>query len=84
MSRERTHEVVLRRIEEDLAAGRITLGQRLPAERQLAEQLGVSVRTIIRWCDYGDGPPVTAIGRKRLFYRPAVAAWLAKHQRAAA
>jgi excisionase family DNA binding protein len=51
---------------------------------ELAEQLGVSVRTIIRWCDYGDGPPVTAIGRKRLFYRPAVAAWLAKHQRAAA
>jgi GntR family transcriptional repressor for pyruvate dehydrogenase complex len=51
MSRERTHEVVLRRIEEDLAAGRITLGQRLPAERQLAEQLGVSrpsVREAIR------------------------------------
>ncbi|MDX6205895.1 MAG: GntR family transcriptional regulator, transcriptional repressor for pyruvate dehydrogenase complex [Frankiales bacterium] len=51
MSRERTHEVVLRRIEEDLAAGRITLGQRLPGERQLAEQLGVSrpsVREAIR------------------------------------
>lgn len=51
MSRERTHQVVLRRIEEDLAAGRVTLGQRLPGERQLAEQLGVSrpsVREAIR------------------------------------
>ncbi|MDX6212345.1 MAG: GntR family transcriptional regulator, transcriptional repressor for pyruvate dehydrogenase complex [Frankiales bacterium] len=51
MSRERTHEVVLRRIEEDLGAGRLALGQRLPGERQLAEQLGVSrpsVREAIR------------------------------------
>jgi GntR family transcriptional regulator, transcriptional repressor for pyruvate dehydrogenase complex len=51
MSRERTHEIVLRRIEEDLAAGRLALGHRLPAERQLAEQLGVSrpsVREAIR------------------------------------
>jgi GntR family transcriptional regulator, transcriptional repressor for pyruvate dehydrogenase complex len=49
--RERTHEVVLRRIEEDLAAGRLALGQRLPGERVLAEQLGVSrpsVREAIR------------------------------------
>lgn len=51
MTRERTHEAVLRRIEDDLAAGRLALGQRLPAERQLAEQLGVSrpsVREAIR------------------------------------
>jgi GntR family transcriptional regulator, transcriptional repressor for pyruvate dehydrogenase complex len=51
MGRERTHEIVLRRIEEDLAAGRLALGHRLPAERQLAEQLGVSrpsVREAIR------------------------------------
>lgn len=38
----RTHQVVLARIEDDLAAGRLRLGGRLPAERALAEQLGVS------------------------------------------
>jgi GntR family transcriptional repressor for pyruvate dehydrogenase complex len=51
MTKERTHEVVLRRIEEGLADGQFALGQRLPAERQLAEQLGVSrpsVREAIR------------------------------------
>ena len=49
--RARTHEIVLRRIEEDLAAGVVTLGQRLPGERSLAEQIGVSrasVREAIR------------------------------------
>ncbi|MFC4948529.1 FadR/GntR family transcriptional regulator [Pseudonocardia sp. GCM10023141] len=47
----RVHELVMARIEEDLAAGRLTLGDRLPAERALAEQLGVSrppVREAIR------------------------------------
>jgi len=47
----RTHERVLGRIEADLAAGRWALGERLPAERALAEELGVSrpsVREAIR------------------------------------
>jgi len=47
----RTHEAVLARIEADLAAGRLRLGGRLPAERALAEQLGVSrasVREAVR------------------------------------
>lgn len=38
----RTHEIVLARIEADLTAGRWGLGERLPAERALAEELGVS------------------------------------------
>ncbi|WP_265520400.1 FadR/GntR family transcriptional regulator [Oerskovia flava] len=38
----RTHERVLARIEADLAAGRWALGERLPGERVLAEELGVS------------------------------------------
>jgi len=49
--RERTHELVVRRIEAELSGGRITLGERLPGERGLAEQLGVSrasVREAIR------------------------------------
>ncbi|MFE7504413.1 FadR/GntR family transcriptional regulator [Promicromonospora sp. NPDC057488] len=47
----RTHERVLARIEEGLAAGTWSLGERLPAERALAEELGVSrpsVREAIR------------------------------------
>lgn len=47
----RTHERVLARIESGLNAGRWTIGERLPAERTLAEELGVSrpsVREAIR------------------------------------
>ncbi|WP_435738518.1 FCD domain-containing protein [Cellulosimicrobium sp. PMB13] len=47
----RTHERVLASIEADLAAGRWGLGERLPAERALADELGVSrssVREAIR------------------------------------
>lgn len=47
----RTHEVVLARIEADLAAGRWAIGERLPAERAFAEELGVSrpsIREAIR------------------------------------
>lgn len=47
----RTHERVLAQIEADLVAGKWALGERLPAERALAEQLGVSrpsVREAIR------------------------------------
>ncbi|QTJ67071.1 FadR family transcriptional regulator [Rhodococcus sp. ZPP] len=47
----RTHEVVLQRIERDLADGKLVVGDRLPAERALAEELGVgrsSVREAIR------------------------------------
>ncbi|PPK93456.1 GntR family transcriptional repressor for pyruvate dehydrogenase complex [Kineococcus xinjiangensis] len=47
----RTHEAVLRRIEADLARGELRIGGRLPPERTLAEQLGVSrasVREAIR------------------------------------
>lgn len=40
--RVRTHERVLARVEADLAAGRWAVGERLPGERALAEELGVS------------------------------------------
>jgi GntR family transcriptional regulator, transcriptional repressor for pyruvate dehydrogenase complex len=38
----RTHQLVLAHVEAELAAGRLTLGGRLPGERALAEQLGIS------------------------------------------
>lgn len=43
----RTHQVVLGWVEQEIAAKRLSLGGRLPAERAIAEQLGVS-RTSVR------------------------------------
>lgn len=40
--RERTHETVVRYVEEQLQRGSLRIGQRLPAERALAENLGLS------------------------------------------
>ncbi|MBY6540019.1 FadR family transcriptional regulator [Rhodococcus sp. BP-349] len=68
----RAHEVVLHRIEQDLAAARLRVGDRLPAERALAEDLGVgrsSVREAIRVLEamgvvktsVGSGPDAGAI-----------------------
>lgn len=51
MSTARSYELVLRRVEDRLRAGRLKVGQRLPAERAFAEELGVSrasVREAIR------------------------------------
>ena len=47
----KNYELVLSRVEADLAAGRLRLGERLPGERTLAEQLGISrpsVREAVR------------------------------------
>jgi len=42
VARARTYELVLDRIEEQIASGRLRVGDRLPAERDLAGALGVS------------------------------------------
>lgn len=42
VERPRTHEVILGQVEELLVSGRLRVGDRLPPERALAEQLGVS------------------------------------------
>jgi DNA-binding FadR family transcriptional regulator len=68
----RAHELVLERIERDLVAGTLTVGDRLPAERSLAETLSVSrasVREAIRVLEAmgvirtaaGSGPDAGAI-----------------------
>lgn len=46
VSRPRTYELVLDRIEEQIVAGRLRVGDRLPGERDLAVQLGVSRSSI--------------------------------------
>jgi GntR family transcriptional regulator, transcriptional repressor for pyruvate dehydrogenase complex len=43
----RTHQLVMQWIEDQLSGGQLAVGGRLPAERSLAEQLGVS-RTSVR------------------------------------
>lgn len=51
VTRARTYELVLDRIEDQIASGRLRVGDRLPAERELATALGVSrvaVREAIR------------------------------------
>jgi DNA-binding FadR family transcriptional regulator len=68
----RTHQLVLAHVEAELAAGRLTLGGRLPGERVLAEQLGISrpsVREAIRALEVlgvvrtatGSGPDAGAV-----------------------
>jgi GntR family transcriptional repressor for pyruvate dehydrogenase complex len=68
----RTHQLVLAHVENELAAGRLTLGDRLPGERVLAEQLGISrpsVREAIRALEVlgvvrtatGSGPEAGAV-----------------------
>ena len=54
VARARTYELVLDRIEEQIASGRLRVGDRLPAERDLAAALGVSrvaVREAMRVLD---------------------------------
>jgi len=50
----------------------------------LAAELGVSPITVVRWRLQKYGPPVTRFGRKILYRRTAVAAWLLKQEQQAA
>ncbi len=63
------------------ATGRL-LGEYLTCE-ELAAELGVTVLTIRRWEALRTGPPITRIGRKVLYRRQAVRAWLLKQESAA-
>ena len=56
-------------------ANQILLGEYLRRE-ELAEQLGVSTRTIDRWHSLRNGPPRIAIGRTILYNLDSVRDWL--------
>jgi hypothetical protein len=43
---------------------------------ELAAQLHRSIRSVDRWALTGDGPPCIRIGRRSLYRRAAVLAWL--------
>lgn len=50
-------------------------------DTQLADELNVSPRTIARWRSLREGPPLTRLGRRILYRRSAVEAWLAELER---
>jgi excisionase family DNA binding protein len=51
---------------------------------ELAAQLGVSARTLDRWEALDEGPPRTRIGRRVLYRRESVRAWLAAREQQSA
>lgn len=50
------------------------------APAELASELGVCVRTLDRWDTLGEGPPRCKVGRRVLYRRSSVAAWLASRE----
>lgn len=48
---------------------------------ELAQELGLSVRTIYRWASERIGPPQTSIGQKVLYKRSSVIAWIESRER---
>lgn len=64
VSRAKTYELVLQRIEDQILAGNLRIGDRLPAERELAAQLAVSrssIREAVRILQ-AQGVLVTGVG----------------------
>jgi hypothetical protein len=47
---------------------------------QLAAELDVAVITVKRWAALKKGPPITNIGRRVVYRRAAVQAWLLKQE----
>ena len=47
---------------------------------ELAAELGICTRTLIRWAARGEGPPITHVGQRPLYKRASVAAWLARRE----
>lgn len=50
------------------------------SEHDLADQLGVTLRTMRNWRSLGEGPPITRIGRRIYYQREAARAWLKDQQ----
>jgi hypothetical protein len=55
------------------------LSEYLP-EEQTAAELGVCTKTLQRWRAFGEGPAITRLGRRILYRRSTVAAWIAARE----
>ena len=51
---------------------------------KLAAELNICERTLIRWTDLGDAPPITKIGRRPMYRCQAVKEWLARREQGGA
>ena len=47
---------------------------------ELAAELGICERTLIRWEAMGEAPAITRVGRRPMYRRASVAAWLARRE----
>jgi hypothetical protein len=52
-------------------------------EHQLADELGHNAATLRRWRREGKGPPFTTVGRRALYRKSGVAAWLRDREQGA-
>jgi predicted DNA-binding transcriptional regulator AlpA len=50
---------------------------------ELANKLGKTVKTLVRWENDGNGPPVTRIGRTPFYSLSSFEKWLKQQERAA-
>ena len=50
-------------------------------EEEAARELGVCTKTLKRWHALGAGPAVTRLGRRVLYRRATLAAWLVSRER---
>jgi len=48
---------------------------------QLAKELGVSQRTVARWYAIRIGPPRVTLGRRPMYKRTSVTAWIERQER---
>jgi DNA-binding XRE family transcriptional regulator len=53
------------------------------SRKALADQLGLTEKTLIRWELDGKGPPITRLGRQVLYYNPSTEKWLRSQEQAA-
>lgn len=54
---------------------------RLLTTEDVAEQIGVTVRTLKRWRSDGDGPPFMIFGRTVRYHPARVQAWMLANER---
>lgn len=54
------------------------------SKRELAEELGVTIRTLDRWWAERVGPPRVYIGREPVYLRESARQWLERREQTAA